>query len=750
MAAPTNIFSLSGQPLHVFVEASGVQSRPKLIRSLRNAGAVVCYAPSDAQVILVDSSTPEGIQFVREWSNDTGKVVLESKWAGKCIRMGRLLWSANNWGGCACTLSSDEQTVIQNPANEDSYPTPSPTPTRPDSKPSSSASAIPPLQSQPIPSSSSYSANAAATFPLNYASSLSPFERLQSPQYSQSPGVASQYSQFGTPPPSMPQQQMQQPQFAPSQITPQMAAMLPAMPQVPGHMLPEMLNNFMMAYMLQPQYHQMLHAVQQSQVSRMSYTVPAASQPLVEQQPFSPGGSSTMPPPSASVAQPVASSSRAPRTSDSAFSKTMSSSRKRKAPSSSSYSPSPSASSRATPSGLNGKERAYSSSESDEDEDEDKTLSPSRVTGSSPSDSAPQRRVLAPRKEGHIFETDAGTPLLFHVQVDLKNRMQVVQAIKKNGGKVTSDIEDADYIILYIRSKTFNILYDSTEAKGKFPIQASFVMDCVEEKALLDHNHYILEHPDPKCKRKKAKVTKTNSKPRSKTSGAAKSPTKPRSKPRPKPKKIVPVTDDADYDFDRDLHSPPPPTNEFPMPSGKYPFTDEEKDYAKMYIELCLKRDPTTSGNRIAQQLARKMPAHSPSSWHATVARMNVFTDATRKRILTERAEAKAAADASAVADALLGATEDEALDGAGDETYRHELNILTNFLMTNDLNESEADTFARLESQAHCQTSSSWVQFYDEHFEDITRALGVDANGQPGPAHPAALYKTDAKDEEM
>ncbi|KZT30653.1 hypothetical protein NEOLEDRAFT_1144236 [Neolentinus lepideus HHB14362 ss-1] len=750
MVPPTNIFSLSGQPICVFVEASGVQSRPKLIRSLRNAGATICHTPGDAQVILVDSSTLEGVQFVREWNSDPGKVVLESTWAGKCVRAGRLLWAADNWGGCACILSGDGQTVVQNSADEEAkshLPTPSPTPTRPDPQPSSAHPVLPP-QSQPLLSSSSmHFGNGAAAFPSNRASSSTSSQGIQSS------AIPLQYPQFGTPPPtSMIQSQMTQPLSAQLQLTPQMATLLPPMPQIPQHMLPELLNNFLrMAYMLPPQYQQTYQGMQPGQVPQTPYTVPEQpqSQPLVQQQPYSPTRTSAISPPPPTAPPPVVSSSTAQRARASPFSKNHPSSLKRKAPlkSPSLYSPSPSSSSRATPAGSKGKERAYSSAESDKEEDEDETPNSSQMahTGSSPSDSAPRRTILAPREEGHIFETDAGDALLFHVQVDLKNRMQVVQAIKKNSGKVTSDIETADYIILYTRSKTFNALYDSTEANGKLPIQPSFVMDCVEEKALLDHNHYILEHPDPKRKRKKAKTAKTKSKSKRNSVTQNKIPTP---KVKRKPKKIVPILDGAEHGFDCNLQSPPPPTNESRLPSGKYLFTEEEKEYAKKYIELSLMRDPTTSGTRIAQRLAAKMPAHSPVSWHTTISRMNVFTDATRKKIMAERAEAKAASEAPSAKPSPDGTDNNgSAPDGTGSDIYDQELHFLINFLMTNDLNESEAETFARLETQARCQTSSNWIQFYDEHFGDITRALGVDAASQPQPAHPT-LYKIEAKDE--
>lgn len=305
--------------------------------------------------------------------------------------------------------------------------------------------------------------------------------------------------------------------------------------------------------------------------------------------------------------------------------------------------------------------------------------------------------------------------------------MQVLQAIKKNGGKITPDIENADYIILYTRSKTFNALYDSTEANGKVPVQPTFVLDCVEENALLDPENYILEHPDPKRRRKKAKnKIKANGKGTPAKSKAA-------SAKRTRRTRIVPVSGEDDGGGVGD--SPPPPTNTILLPTGKYLFTDEEREYARDYIELCLTRDPTTSGTRIAQKLAAKMPNHTPSSWSTVVGRMNAWTDSVRKRVSASRMQPQSAADAPPTPDGSShgtggGGGEVSQAGGSADDIYHQELNYLVHFLMTNDPNESEEQTFQRLENQAPCRTSASWIQFYDEHVEDITRALGFDAGG--------------------
>lgn len=60
-------------------------------------GASICTSPADAHIILVDSSTDPGVQFVRDWSGDANKFILEYTWASKCIKTGRPLLHYDNF-----------------------------------------------------------------------------------------------------------------------------------------------------------------------------------------------------------------------------------------------------------------------------------------------------------------------------------------------------------------------------------------------------------------------------------------------------------------------------------------------------------------------------------------------------------------------------------------------------------------------------------------------------------------------------
>jgi len=56
--------------------------------------------PEHAQIILVDSDSWQGKEFIREWGNDQNKVVLSHTWVIKSIEAAKPLLERDNWGGC--------------------------------------------------------------------------------------------------------------------------------------------------------------------------------------------------------------------------------------------------------------------------------------------------------------------------------------------------------------------------------------------------------------------------------------------------------------------------------------------------------------------------------------------------------------------------------------------------------------------------------------------------------------------------
>lgn len=63
-------------------------------------GATVSHEPREAQIILVDPSTISGRRFIRDWGQDSNKVVLSSIWVRKSIEAGYPLLANDQWGDC--------------------------------------------------------------------------------------------------------------------------------------------------------------------------------------------------------------------------------------------------------------------------------------------------------------------------------------------------------------------------------------------------------------------------------------------------------------------------------------------------------------------------------------------------------------------------------------------------------------------------------------------------------------------------
>lgn len=110
------------QPLQIFVEASNIKDRPKLIRSLRvglslkspcgmyspraqRYGAKIEHRPADAHIILVDETAPDSVIFAAEWPH---KLVLDFRWVHKAIREGRYCGPSEQWGGCCVRVHTPD------------------------------------------------------------------------------------------------------------------------------------------------------------------------------------------------------------------------------------------------------------------------------------------------------------------------------------------------------------------------------------------------------------------------------------------------------------------------------------------------------------------------------------------------------------------------------------------------------------------------------------------------------------------
>lgn len=288
-----------------------------------------------------------------------------------------------------------------------------------------------------------------------------------------------------------------------------------------------------------------------------------------------------------------------------------------------------------------GKERIVMSDTSDNDEDaplagSDDVFDQFLLSSPGPSN--------ARKNSGEVFLDDQGQPLTFFVQVDLQGRSGVVSNIKKNKGKVIGSIADANYVILFTRSQTFQGLLSEAHACDKVPIQSAFVADCIAENTLLDESEYTLDtgvsvqhakrgKPSsaffefvqaeiPSIKKESPKSA-SKPKPKAKKTTPAEMPTKKvkkRSAPTsPQISAPPPPSSKEAKSRVRRSPTPPPPETRKSMRDGKFHFTQPEIEYFCQYAQFLLHDDPTMSTTVLLQAIHKKMPHHSLGSWQMQV-----------------------------------------------------------------------------------------------------------------------------------
>lgn len=148
---PAKIFiDSNGVALSVFVEASDLFGRPKLIRTLKKYGAIISHQPRDAQIILIDPRTDSGAAFLTDWGSEKGQVVLNYVWVTKSIERGRVFGWDEDWGDCRLLGGSQSPEADTAQADKSPLPTPRPTPI-PRSQPLASTSVPSPSQANDAP-----------------------------------------------------------------------------------------------------------------------------------------------------------------------------------------------------------------------------------------------------------------------------------------------------------------------------------------------------------------------------------------------------------------------------------------------------------------------------------------------------------------------------------------------------------------------------------------------------------------------
>ncbi|KAG5724652.1 40S ribosomal protein S16 [Termitomyces sp. T112] len=660
------LFQDETSPRRIFVSANGINGRPKLVRTLKKAGAIICSDPKQANVILVDPTSDAGREFIREWGSDTDKVVLQHTWVAACIAASKVLGKDDGWGGF---LTFDDGLPIAkedtDPA-EDTIKSPLPTPRiTPVEVPSSTSNQSAPTTAPDLSFGSQSSLQDTVpngslnSYPLN-----SPFANQQMYQqaFMMHPAFIAQMQQqaFGQPN-AMPV--FQHPTGPNGPLTPYSSGMNPF----------------------------------SFDISNMNVNPPYGTfnRNMFPQDPFN--------------------NSSSPNPTD-FNSSTVPPSFRRKSP----------ILSRSTPA-------SYTSGE------QMRSISPTSTLASRPSQSISQR---APSRgsslSGALFRTKNGLELSFFVQVDLSNRSRTVTAIKKNGGKIVSSNKTADYAILYSQSKTFLQLLESTTLAGRPAVSAAFVHDCVDRNKLLNTSLYEFETPPPKSttprgKRKRVKSEEEEedslndsiivkrlemdhspedgmdpASSSDEASGFTKAETDKPASPERQNVHRLPVQSD-DPSLPRSPTPPPDHTRKKRGNSDGYMYSEQERDYAKRYIKVLLRRDHQISNSAIGKALYDKMDNHSIGSWRTFLTQepFKSVVDSLRKTAGIEFRKQQARV-----------------------ELLAKEVEIVAQFFATGagrsnpdeEDDGNDAVAWERLTQQTKCQSCASWTDWYSDHHAKVEK----------------------------
>ncbi|KAG6842260.1 hypothetical protein C0991_000230 [Blastosporella zonata] len=399
------IFHDEASHWRVFVSANGINGRPKLVRTLKKAGAVICSDPKQANVILVDATSDTGKEFIREWGNDTDKVVLQHTWVDACIAASKALGKDDEWGGFltiddGLPIAKEGTEATENQVNL--LPTPRITPLE----------GPPPAPAQLVPTPAPEAPHGTHILPQNTITNSSPndYPHAYMMLMMQQQAYMSQ----------MQQHHHQQALFTGNPMSPF------AFPSGPSGLL----TSYSAAM---PQLSQGLTSVDPNPYhhSNQNISFLQDTSAVPSEQPDLQSISGTIPP-----------------------------SFRRKPPI-----------------------LARSTHTSHASDDHMRSISPANASPSASSSlpPAPQTASLS----STLFQSKT-----FFVQIGLFDRTLTVNAIKRHGGKITSEFKTADYAIFYSREKPNDQLYEAIVAAKRPIVTAAFVHDCIDQNSLLDTTSY--------------------------------------------------------------------------------------------------------------------------------------------------------------------------------------------------------------------------------------------------------------------
>ncbi|KAJ6621684.1 hypothetical protein B0H10DRAFT_969944 [Mycena sp. CBHHK59/15] len=452
--AQSQLFIEHGTPIKFYVDPGSVLGRPKLIRVLKGAGAYIASDPKDADFLLVQSDSPTGRHFIRDWSAE--KTILEAVWVSKTITAGRLLKEQDQWGGCLTVDDPSRRSELEDDLDQNPLPTPCITPveTTPNTW-SSDSSAYPPQDlhhsSQQPPGMNGHMYPNNFPNPATIQQQPPSQHQMQTPQFSQQPGMQQQQPFY----PFAMQPQQFPPGVVPGMVDPNIYSMVLMDVLKNRGLLPwtgpsqqALVQNGMQQGFFLPQLNPMMQNAQ-------TYSQPPGLIPVAHDL-------SASPPPGSDTLLP---------------------SLRRKSP----------------PLSLRSKGKGKASSYTHRD------FSGSR-------DSAGSSRTTASSSTAveDIFTSSDGEPLTFFVQIEVHKRTDLVNHIKRHGGQISTQTT-ADYAILSFRSKLFEGLLEAIINDNGKAVKPAFVLDSVEQDMLLDASDYQFEIPSKLLQKSNKPSSKTDS-----------------------------------------------------------------------------------------------------------------------------------------------------------------------------------------------------------------------------------------------
>ncbi|KAL0951270.1 hypothetical protein HGRIS_007984 [Hohenbuehelia grisea] len=699
-----------GTAICVFVDA-GLQRRPALVRSLAKAGAEIKFSANDARFILTDPATDSGRTYIREWGDNT--IVLEARWASKCIQAGRLLLEPDNWGGC---LAQDDG------LNGDEHALPTPRETPSDSAPTAhvASSQVPsnPRQAseerhRPSPELSNDSRSHATKSFADHETNGHATQSADAPSSSQMSQFPSQANHFFPNPSQSPMPPFQQmPQFMQGPNMTQNMLQTMSQNNMFNGMMPGMGNNMMQAMMQSnmglagaPHMLPMLMSMTSDPNFVAALVDTMNRQQMTPQQLLLPS-SSQAPMSSGEHHNPASTSpDRERQRSPSASSSTAKSNQNK----------------------LKGKAKAHESPASDSESEVKASIARPQSAASSSSSNTPLSQAVST----NLFKID-GKPCRFFVQIDLGRRRDVAVAIKKYGGKIVNQPTDADYAILNQSTKSSGELLVRAAAADTPALRQAFVFDSIDQGRLLSTTPYLLDAPGAPVKKRKDRPPELNGSTKPRRTKAAKL--------KETTQSPAPLGEASSSTSKTPSPSPPPASDREKWNSNHYKYTDAEQAYALRYAQFRLEKDYTTSNTIIAKKLHEKMPHHTQTSWSNRLTGMRDEIDKIRKRIGIARRKRESQNEARRSASVLQ--PRNEPPSETSSDTRRSPLEedferICVFFYQGKAENLSDDESWQLLASQHQCQTETSWPEFYNRHHEKIYAQLqvwfGSQSEGDPG-----------------